>query len=431
MTTGNSNISGEHATINCPKCSHEITYYDVENSSYYVCPGCLAFFEYEHENNPWVITGFSDGEIVSPHIPLGTEGVFDGLTWRVIGFMVKQEEGDSARWREYILHRKGDVYVTLAEYNGHWMLVKTAPRQTYESKKRAYKDYYVDASDGTYDLYHSYKFEIVYARGEFDWNIMNDSGNVIVFEYIAPPSIIIQEELDNKSTWYKGKYKEPHEIAQAFNLTTADLPRKRGLGAIQPTTFYDHFPFLMRTAIVFSVLVIVTQILLSIAKPQKTLVDIPVLIERDTSSTLIAGAIKPIVSPSFKIDGPAMLNIEFSAAVDNDWMELPATLVNEKDGSSYELTRVIEYYHGYSEGENWSEGGQTSDANLNNIPSGTYHINIYPYSNTQVPPNAAVKVVQNEPLYSNVFLMILVVISYPIIMIWRKKHLENTRWGYD
>src|SRR4051812_1703788 len=123
-------VDSNHRKFSCPACKQEIVYYDAENSMYYACSYCLAFFEYEHDKEPVVITGFSNGELAAPHIPLGSKGSFDGVAWQVVAFMVKKEAEETVYWREYILYRKDHPYTILAEYNGHWMLVKPAPNKT-------------------------------------------------------------------------------------------------------------------------------------------------------------------------------------------------------------------------------------------------------------------------------------------------------------
>jgi hypothetical protein len=83
------------------------------------------------------------------------------------------------------------------------------------------------------------------------------------------------------------------------------------------------------------------------------------------------------VTPSFKLD-KRRSNLEFDieAPVDNSWFEFTATLVNANTGAEYSLEKGVEYYHGYSEGESWTEGSTRETAYLSEIPAGTYNLQI-------------------------------------------------------
>ena len=53
-------------------------------------------------------------------------------------------------------------------------------------------------------------------------------------------------------------------------------------------------------------------------------------------------------------------------------------LVNENNGEEVYASKDIEYYHGYTDGENWTEGSNSEDFNLCGVAAGKYHLTITP-----------------------------------------------------
>lgn len=421
------------AQLNCPKCNTSITYYDLENSSFYVCPHCRTIFEYEHEGPPRIINGFKKA-LEKPTLTIGITGVLRGEPYRVVGFMLKREVKYPAQWVEYmLLHQTTGAYVQLAVFEGHWMLVKPAGR-TYQVGQPNSRVAYISADDTTYRIYNKYKQHVLFAAGEFDWNILDDE-KLTVNEFIAPPVMLVQEisTKTKKQEWYRGEYVEPSEIREAFRLEPQRMPWREGVGAIQPAPGEASWPALKIFSLVMVLLVALTQLMLLGIKPERQLLQQQFssqpLTLTDANAAAAAGSNNVIVSPSFEVQGPAALQFELRSSLNNQWLEVPVSLVNEKTGQSFEFTKNLEHYFGVEDGESWSEGSEQDDATLANIPSGRYHLNLYPATEAGLNVPIDLTVTQNTPLQSNAVLLLVALLLYPGIQLFRRYSHEQTRWG--
>jgi hypothetical protein len=408
-------------TIHCPACQTLITYYDVANSSYYGCPSCHAFFQYENNGPPQVIRQFSQTDSVIT-LPIGTDGYLRGQFVRVVGFIHKKEQNAPYQWAEYILLQQDGKTGQLAEYNGHWVWI-TPTSDTYRPYHHAGNVYYVETAARQYRLYNRYQPQVLGAVGEFDWNIMDDE-QLSISEYINPPYMLVSEEGKNLSSWYKGSHLSPAQVATAFGLSEAVLPVPEGIGAVQPADPKNRLSSVLPFTSIALVALITIQIIFAITKPAKQVFDQSFNVVSDSTHSF-----KPIVTPTFEVDGPAALGFNFRAYIDNDWLELPVTLIEEQSGRTYDFTKTLEYYHGYEGGESWSEGSPSDDAILSRIPSGRYHLTIYPANNAGQNISFSISVKQNPMLGANVGLMLLLFMIYPLFLYCHNQWYESRRWS--
>lgn len=421
--------------LECPKCKAPITYFDVKNSSFYVCPHCRTFFEAQGLLPPRIINGFKKS--LKSRLPLlvGTTGRLFGDEYRVVGAMVKKETRNSAQWVEYmLLQQTTGTTAQLAVYEGHWMFIQPTDKQyTVTTPSRAGQHIYVDTVLGTYQIYNRYSPRVLYAIGEFDWNILDDE-KLVITEFILPPFMLVQEQQksSDRVNWYKGEHLEPAQIEAAFQVDPSRIPRRNGVGAIQPAPGEGNWPALKWVALVMALAVVVTQLLLLFVKPERLLLQQqfssqPATMDNAVAATA-AGSNNVIVTRSFEVQGPAALEFDLKSSLSNQWVEVPITLVNENTGVSYEFTKSLEYYSGVEDGESWSEGSRQDDATLAGIPSGHYHLNLYPTSDFGTSLLVDLTVSQNTPLHSNAVLALLVLLLYPGIQFFRRHNFEQTRW---
>ena len=320
---------------------------------------------------------------VPPALPLGSLGTLpDGLPYRIVGYMLRKEVSTPARWLEYVLFNPTAGYAQLATYEGHWTFIKPTEQQYAVTKGQAGQHAYVEAEGSTYDIYNEYTPRILYAVGEFDYDILADEA-LLITEYVAPPTMLVQEQERGSSSvrWYRAEHIEPATVAAAFGVGEVVLPYRNGVGAIQPAPGAASWPALKSLTLWTILLLILTQLAFVIWRPEKQ------LLRQDFSSGMgsvpnpavaVENNALVLVSLSFPVAGPAALVVEVKAGVDNSWVELPVRLVNEQTGQGYEFTKSIEYYHGYEGGENWSEGSVEGDATLARVPTGRYHLKRVP-----------------------------------------------------
>ncbi|WP_324671185.1 DUF4178 domain-containing protein [Hymenobacter sp. GOD-10R] len=418
------------AELQCPHCGTTITYYDVQGSSFYACPHCHWFFEHEGESRPKLLYQFQDVPRIGPPLPLGSKGVLHGEEYRIVGFMVRKEARTPARWAEYMLfHSKTASYAQLSVFEGHWMFIKPAER-SYKVNQADSRRAYVEAEDDTYMLYNRYSPRVLFAIGEFDWNIREDE-ELSVHEFVAAPYMLVEERKPNKLIdWYKAEHMKAEQVALAFGVDKYALPDPIGVGAIEPAPGQKTWPTLRNFTLFLALIVVATQLLLLGLKPERQVLSQQFHSRLDASlpATATAGGEAVIVSTSFQVDGPAAISVQLRSALDNQWLELPVSVINEKTGQSYEFSKALEYYHGYEGGESWSEGSQEQEATLGKIPTGRYHLNIYPTSEVGLDLPIYLTVSQQSSLHSNAILLLLALLIYPGIQYWRRSYHEQQRW---
>jgi hypothetical protein len=424
--------TSESAQLDCPACKASITYYDVEGSEYYACLECQSFFRCSGEEPPKIYGKYSGkpGEITLKLLPIGTQGVLYGQLCRVVGCTERAEVGKAGRpqyqWLEYqVFYPATKEYVQLAVYNGHWMVIRPAKR-TYQVHSAQTHRAQVTQPDATYKLYNRYKARVLFAVGEFDWNIEGDD-QTLISEFICPPRMLVEEKTSRASTWYHAAHIEPYEVATAFNLRLSDLPAQVGVGAVQPDPARATWSALrLLTGVVVSLLVM-AQLLLVIMHPRRILLQETLHIVTDSAAAPGTGRV--IVSPSFTLAKQSAVQIDFTTTLSNQWVELPVSLVNEQTGQGFEFTKNIEFYSGVESGESWSEGSREANAVLSAVPAGRYHLNFYPLTEAGSAPDIQVRVEADPPLMANFFLVLVLVLIYPVWQCWRSSKHETLRWN--
>ena len=419
----------ESAQLACPECGTLITYYDVEGSEYYACPSCHAYFKYSGEETPKVFGNYKQVAHELPIIPLGALGKVAGSLWRVLGFVVRCEfQAQQYSWTEYQLYDASTgAYAQLAQYRGHWMLARPAPA-THDYQAKPNGDF-VFTKEANFKIYNRYQARIVWAVGEFDWDIEGDD-DLTITEFIAPPVMLVREKRKDSDqlTWYRAEHLEPAEVATAFGLDPAVMPAREGVGALQPDPI-DAKGGAMRTLTVLAIgLLFIGQLLSSMLHPTQKLLSENLQVQADSAAAPGTGRV--IVSTSFTLPQQAALDIDLTATLSNQWLELPVSLVNEQTGQGFEFTKNIEFYSGVERGETWREGSRDASALLTKIPAGRYHLNFYPFTEANsAPPEIVVRVTANPTLFSNFLIALLLVLIYPGVQLWRSIEHESRRWS--
>jgi hypothetical protein len=277
---------------------------------------------------------------------------------------LKEENNQYAsRWNEYVLYNKEEGYAFLSEYNGHWIYVREQGNAPVLPRRNVTSFVF---NKEPYQLYNSYTFSIVNAQGEFPYNVFNLK-NTEAREYISPPEVWIREEGGNKGiTWFLGEHLSTSEIKDQFTFPNG-IPWKEGIGAVEPK-FYINPQKLILFGFLGLLFLVFLHTFLSFGKQNRVLLDNSYTFN-DSSDKV------SFVTPKFHLDKwRSNLEFDISAPVSNDWFELEATLVNAKTGTEYTLEKGVEYYFGYSDGEQWSEGSRSEEAYLTYIPAGEYFL---------------------------------------------------------
>lgn len=413
--------------LQCSICREKIVLYDAPKSKYSVCPSCFSYLHLIDNESPRLNKQLNEPEKLMV-LKLGSTATIHDTDFKVIAYLEKKEAGTQYKWREYILTSLNKGYVTLAEFDGHWNFI--AGKDFFPDFKEPISyGVSVGYKDVEYKLFNKYSPQVTAMLGEVDWDVVNEK--VKATEYIAPPFMVVKETI-NKSNYitdyYIGEYLEPEVIQKAFNVDKDFFPPRTGIGANQPAKAYDRWTASVKVTGVAMVLVLIFHILFDQFKPVKELINDDFLITYNAKGG--ADAFNSFVTPSFTIDDESS-NIEFevASAVDNNWLETTIVLVNESDNRTWEVSKGIEYYHGYEDGENWSEGSTKESILLSEIPRGKYHLNVYPSSGDINRNNLYIKAVANVSMWRNTILTMLALCIFPAICWLLMRNYEKRRWN--
>jgi hypothetical protein len=397
--------------ITCPSCKAAFAVRGRALTLYATCPSCKKYFSLA----PWNSEQIQFRTKYEPALKLGSKGRIDGVVYEVMGFVVKQETKYHYKWREYLLFNPFQGYAFLSEYDGNWNIIW--PIEGDPSNGTVSWTFYHE--DREYRIYQKYRGEVIYAQGEFFFDIVNLSDSTDNVEYIAPPYLLAVEKSADSLLWCQGEYIEPIEVATAFGVAISSLPLKEGRGYTQPLSTRFSDSALIKTAAALVVLLFILQIIFSNVSGNELVID-------QSFDHTVMGDSAVFRTNSFTIPSQQSIEVELYAPVDNNWFYAEFGLINEETGEEFNFSHEVEFYHGYDDG-NWSEGSTQATAFLSAIPAGKYHITIYPDFSTGL-HTFTIKVNRNVIVWSNFVITVLIVLLFPVAYFIRKHMIEVKRW---
>lgn len=397
-------------TVPCFNCNKTTTLevpFEVEN---FACPHCA----YVYKNTRDVGLKFYDKfkpYVFEDTFEIGQTAIFDDQEYTVSGILVKTSSG--YEWKEYILINKKGEFLYLSESSGHWIIlheIDFEQRVGNHPLTLEYEDKIFDRYDYSYPT-------LIAAQGFFDFNIYNKAE---LIEYILPPLLLSFDKLGGNQTAFLGKHISKRDIKKAFKTTT--LPRKTGVGMVQPFLF--DLRNLALTCCGFALLIVLTNWFINLDRTEQVVLN--------TSIPFDQYSAKDFITPSFELKGnSAPMTISVHSNVDNSWANVQVALINEVTNEEIYANKDIEYYHGYTDGESWAEGNTNGDFNLCGIPAGKYHLAITPSKATEDIQNQTmeVKASWSSPSMRNVWMTIIFMVAFVVAAYYFERNFENKRWG--
>jgi Domain of unknown function (DUF4178) len=407
-------MSGSNYTLNCPKCKTLNPVRGKAMTLAMTCSNCNIYFRQGRWNKE--LTTFAAKH--QQALPLGSKGIIDGIRYEVMGFTVKMETKYKYNWREYLVFNPYKGYAFLSEYNGHWNFVWPIE----DDPKHGSIDSDFEFNNKHFQLFQKYRSEVIYANGEFFFDVVDITASTINQEYICPPYLLAVEESEDSLLWCEGEYLTPKEVSAAFKIPLNQLPSKTGIGYTQPLESGVSEKSLITFSILILLLVVALQFMFSSNATEKVVYEGRFQKENLNDQKLF-------VTPSFTLDGGTKsVDIYIQSPLQNDWFFGEFSLINEDTGTEYNFTKDIEYYSGYEGGESWTEGSTTAEAFISQIPGGQYHLNIYPefsFSSHEF----FIQVRRDVPTLSNFWVTLIVLALFPAGFLARKRYLEGRRWS--
>lgn len=405
--------------IACPRCKKKIELVSYPYAQSYACQ-CGAKLEPDlgHEDEFRVHGAFGG---VQPLIPLSATGVIKGIRYQVIGYAVKQDNTEyKSKWREYVLYNRQEGYAFLSEYDGHWMYSREKEVAPVISSQPEVKEFMYNGA--TYRLYNRYGYRITAAVGEFPGKVFGD-GYSRCREFIHPPYMWVEEE-DSKVqvSYYLAEHISPGEVQKAFDTET---PFAEGMGPLSPPFLKPLHILLVTVAAVL--LLLITHLLSGYGNTETMVLEQ----QYDMFDTGSKSAPLFVSAPFSLPNRRNNLEITTYADVNDTWMEADFEVVNSKTGEVFGLSQGVEYYHGYEEGESWSEGSTNATDMISNLPAGNYFLRTQLSQDTttgQKVSAVTVRVRGNVAVHSNFYILLALLLIWPVVTYIRVWLANRARW---
>lgn len=395
----------------CPKCKHDNVLRGKALTQALSCAKCDVYFCVGSKNQDSFLRP------QKPVLPLGKKGNIDGVLYEVMGFVVKREKRYQYYWSEYLLFNPYHGIAFLSESNGNWNFIKPNPNHPWLTRVSGDPE----TEEGTFKLYARFSAEVTYAQGEFFTDVIDNTETSHYFEYINPPYLLSYEQSATANASYKGKYITKSTVAKAFGLQLGALPSKVGMGYTQPLRFTVNEASLILATFVTLVATFLIMAFINNGALNET-------VWQGNFDQASLNDQKMFVTPSFELKGGTKdLVVEMFAPVSNDWFFAEYSLINETTGDELVFTSEVEYYYGVEDGYAWTEGSQSGEAFISAVPEGRYHINIYPEFSL-FNHRFSITVRHDVPFYSNLGVMIFVLLVFPVCYYIYKANREMKRW---
>jgi hypothetical protein len=358
---------------------------------------------------------------LKPFLEPGDEGDLFGRRYLVTGWVRKKETNTPYTWAEYHLFNPVHGFAQLSVYEGHWTFheqLKVYPRASGIEEVLIYER-------NAYERYNSYKCTVLEAAGEFSRDL-NEDQRAKVQEYISPPVMLTRELEPDELAWYLGRYVEPELVKEAFGKAEAPPPRK-GVGAAQPLRLAIDKNVLKTISAFAVVIYLLTQVFFWLGDSKSPIGSWNLQVKQSTPAMG-----EMVETPSFDLRSRygAVEIMVFPAGLENRWFSLSGALINEHTGEARSFEMDIEFYSGYEGGEHWSEGGRSDGIIFSALPAGKYHLELYPVYDSRNPvTNFSVQVNGSPTLWSNLWVVMLLAMIFPLITWYRVTSFENKRWG--
>ena len=395
--------------VTCFNCNNTTTLEVLFEVESFACPHCVYTYKNTHGEG---LKYFNKSKpfAYEYQFKIGSKATFDDIEYQVTGVLIKADK--EYKWTEYILESKKGAYLYLSESNGHWILLN----QIDFDKKVGNHPKTFEYESVIYDRYNYCYPKLVAAQGFFDFDIFS---NFELIEYINPPLMLSFEKLGKEQNCFYGKHIYRSAIKKAFNTT--DLDKKRGIGQVQPFVF--NIRNLGLTCASVAMIILLSHWYMNLDRVEQNVLNTEMAFDQYTS--------KDYVTPAFTLTGSsAPLSIRVHANVDNSWANVQLALINENTGEETYANNDIEYYHGYTDGENWTEGSATNEFNICGVAAGKYHLAITPMKAPEDVQNQILQISASwaKPSYRNVYMTFIFMIVFVIGMFYLEKNFENRRW---
>jgi hypothetical protein len=407
-------------SFSCPNCAGTVILKAGSHTKIAYCTFCAAAIE--TTNSLYKLLTHYTEQWKPSLIEIGQRGTLFGAVWEVIGYMERSDGSGQYRWEEYLLFNPYYGFSFLVHSYGHWnyveMLRKYTPPQT---TTIAIKEFEFEGL--SYRHFHEGEAKVRYVKGEFFW-IVKQGDTTSVSDYIAPPYLISIERYKGEVVCSQAIYIEPQDIMRSFGIKEyADL--RTSVAPNQPNSYQTSFKKNIPISVTTLVALVMLFIVYSSAKTTKE-----VLVQ--TLEATLQNRTTPLISLPFTISKDnSNLDVSIACQLNNQWVEVNHTLINEENNFEFDFVQATEYYSGTEGGESWSEGSYSTSSLLTSLQRGVYKLLMTFDGNFDFKGTfrCTLRAVNDVKIFSNLFLYILLALLFPLYLWIRSKSFETRRWA--
>lgn len=413
------------ASVSCPKCGGPLDLIAPDKAERVTCPNCSSLLDVDKGNLKYLralAPSDADRNFV---LPLGSQGVFNGVQYKVIGAVVRRVaiDGINYYWHEYLLYEPAVGFRWLVHSDNHWNFVEPINVAEVEASGTGVSitsaPNTVRYNGRTYKIFQDAPAVVEYVSGEFYWRV-EQGETVRAIDYVAAPFMLSQETTAGEVNWSQGTYLANAEIERAFGVS--DLPKPWSVAPNQPFTGRFYYTW---GALPLLLLLVVAALMIPLSGFTSTILSQQINLPPMAN----ANAAQTVFSPPFVVKANRNIRITASAPVNNSFADLDVDLINEQSQDVESVNVPIEYYQGVEDGESWTEGAPSQDATLSSLPEGKYTLRVEgTWQNWQQAMPVTVKVEQNVTRGVNFLCAFIVLLIVPVVGLIRKWSFESSRW---
>jgi len=255
--------------------------------------------------------------------------------------------------------------------------------------------------------------------GEFPW-IAKVGDTARMRDFISPPYLLSHEVAEKESTWSAGEYLEPEEVWTAFALPGSPPP-KTGVSPAQPNPWADQVPSILVSFALAAAACVGAYLYFASTASQAAVFE-------GGFSVAAAEPERSRVTEVFEVKGRVSnLQVKLDTNLDGQWASIGMALIDADTDRALDFGRDLSYYHGYEDGESWSEGSARSTFYVPSVHPGRYYLRVEPETDSPA-LSFRVAVTRDVPL-TRLPLIALALLALPVVWaVMRRDAFEGSRW---
>ena len=409
--------------VKCSQCGAPFTLRGFARTLSAACEYCGALFETSKPE--WqLIEKVERRRQEAPLWPLGTKARFEGKRFDLVGWMKRYVVVDHIRyyWEEHLFFSPFHGYRYLVYSDGHFTLVKTLPGVPRRGPGGRTAEY----EHETFRHFQSAHAHVSDVVGEFPWRVKRED-KVLASDYVAAPRILTEEKNDDETVWSRGDYMTREEVVAAVgNPPKRLLVRPTTVAANQPSPVAAAPWVAKATAAALLAWCFLTFVYIARSSNEPVLdVEVPPKAVAAVGSEDVNLHVYPLKLASRR--ETATVQVTTSASLDNNWAFVSCALVDTKEEKAYSFGAEVSYYHGYEDGEAWSEGSRDTEVLLGGIPNGDYALQVE--RDDSFGGSVRIQVRRDVPLYRYPLAALFIIAVFPVIFLIRSRSFEARRWA--